>query len=74
MTKISSEVREELVRALAHRYRESDRLAKRRILDEFVALTGYHRASSRSCPSWSTRSSVTATWSSTPQGAKSSCP
>ncbi len=35
--------RAEIFRAMAERYRESGRSAKRRILDEFVAFTGYHR-------------------------------
>ncbi|APG93350.1 transposase (plasmid) [Sinorhizobium americanum] len=35
--------RTELVEALIERYRSSCRLDKRRILDEFVAVTGYHR-------------------------------
>ena len=34
---------EELVRAIAGRYREAVSQDKERILDEFVALTGYHR-------------------------------
>lgn len=41
--RISLEARRELVRAIAGRYRHGSPDAKRRILDEFVALTGYHR-------------------------------
>jgi hypothetical protein len=43
MAKISVGTREELVRALSERYRVAAQAEKRRILDEFVALTGYHR-------------------------------
>jgi hypothetical protein len=43
MGKISSGARREVVAAMAGRYRTSGRDEKRRILDEFVALTGYHR-------------------------------
>ena len=35
--------RDELVAALSRRYGESGREEKTRILDEFVAVTGYHR-------------------------------
>jgi hypothetical protein len=35
--------RRELVQAIAERYRPASRLEKRRILDELVAVTGYHR-------------------------------
>ncbi len=35
--------RDELITALSERYNGSDRDAKGRILDEFVAVTGYHR-------------------------------
>ena len=41
--KISVEARHELVQAIAARYRASPRQEKLRILDEFVAVTGYHR-------------------------------
>ena len=43
MAELEGQVREELRRAVAERYRGSSREAKARILDEFVALTGYHR-------------------------------
>jgi hypothetical protein len=43
MSEISAQAREELVRAIAGRYREAVSQDKERILDEFVALTGYHR-------------------------------
>ena len=41
--KISSQTRKELLEAMRRRYRESSKMDKTRILDEFVALTGYHR-------------------------------
>jgi hypothetical protein len=43
MSEISAEAREELIRAVAGRYREAVSREKVRILDEFVALTGYNR-------------------------------
>jgi hypothetical protein len=43
MPEISAAARQELVQAVGHRYREGTADAKRRILDEFVVLTGYHR-------------------------------
>ena len=42
-SKISAEARQELVRAIGTRYRAGSREEKLRILDEFVAVTGYHR-------------------------------
>jgi len=41
--RISVDARRELVRAIVERYREAAREDKLRILDEFVAVTGYHR-------------------------------
>ena len=41
--RISVDARRELVRAIGERYREAAREDKLRILDEFVAVTGYHR-------------------------------
>src|SRR6266446_2760685 len=41
--KISVETRVELVRSIGERYRAGTREEKLRILDEFVAVTGYHR-------------------------------
>jgi len=41
--KISTETRTELVKVLGCRYRDSVKQDKVRILDEFVALSGYHR-------------------------------
>ena len=41
--KISASARDELVRAVAERYRAATRAEKLAILDEFVAVTGYHR-------------------------------
>ncbi len=41
--KISVDTRQELVGAIAERYRGAARRDKARILDEFVAVTGYHR-------------------------------
>ena len=43
MSTISPVARQELVTAVAERYQQSTAAGKRRILDEFVALTGYHR-------------------------------
>ena len=41
--RINMATRAELVRAIVDRYRAGSRLEKHRILDEFVAVTGYHR-------------------------------
>jgi hypothetical protein len=41
--RISMATRAELVGALGDRYRASSRTEKSRILDEFVAVSGYHR-------------------------------
>jgi len=41
--RISVDTRRELVRAIGERYRAASVDAKARILDEFVAVTGYHR-------------------------------
>lgn len=41
--KISVQARRELIQAISERYRASYRKEKLRILDEFVAVTGYHR-------------------------------
>ena len=43
MSTISAGTRQELVTAVADRYQQSTSAEKRLILDEFVALTGYHR-------------------------------
>jgi hypothetical protein len=43
MSTISTERRRELVATIRNRYRSASSLDKQRILDEFVALTGYHR-------------------------------
>jgi hypothetical protein len=40
---VSTRTRRELMAALGARYRSASRPIKRTILDEFVALTGYHR-------------------------------
>lgn len=43
MRKLSMATRKELITALSKRYRNACRSEKSRILDEFIALTGYHR-------------------------------
>jgi len=43
MRRVSMEVREEQVAAISDRYAGSGRGEKTRILDEFVAVTGFHR-------------------------------
>jgi hypothetical protein len=43
MRKISMMARNELLTALGERYRGCERNEKGRILDEFVAVSGYHR-------------------------------
>ena len=43
MRRVSMATRDELLLAVAARYRDSRRLEKSRILDEFVAVTGHHR-------------------------------
>ena len=40
---MSTDGRRELLRSIGERYRAGSREAKCRILDEFVAITGYHR-------------------------------
>ena len=40
---MSAKSRQELMQSLGERYRLGSRMAKHRILDEFVAVTGYHR-------------------------------
>jgi len=41
--KVSTQTKEELVRVLRHRYCDSSKLEKTQILDEFIAVSGYHR-------------------------------
>ncbi len=41
--KVSAETRQDLLQAVRERYRGSLKAEKLRILDEFVAVTGYHR-------------------------------
>ena len=40
---LSLATRRELIQAIAERYRSAARLEKKRILDEFIQVTGYHR-------------------------------
>ena len=41
--KVSTETRQDLLQAVRERYRGSRKEEKLRILNEFVAVTGYHR-------------------------------
>ena len=41
--KISTQAKAELVKALGQRYRESSKITKTQILDEFIAVSGFHR-------------------------------
>jgi hypothetical protein len=41
--KMSSQAKSELVRALGQRYRQSSKMEKTHILDQFIAVSGYHR-------------------------------
>jgi len=41
--KISTQAKAELVGVLGQRYRESSKMTKTQILDEFIAVSGYHR-------------------------------
>ena len=43
MRRVSMATRDELVAAVVERYGRSKRLEKTRILDEFAAVTGFHR-------------------------------
>lgn len=43
MAQISTVARKELLQALSHRYRVSSKKEKSLILNEFVAVSGYHR-------------------------------
>src|SRR5271167_4211823 len=43
MRRISMTTRDELVAAIAGRYAQGDRADRGRILDEFAAVTGFHR-------------------------------
>src|SRR4051812_39905361 len=43
MRRVSMATRDDLVRAIAERYRRAAVMEKGRILDEFVSVTGYHR-------------------------------
>ena len=59
---ISAEARRELLEALRTRYRDCGKTEKTRILDEFVAVSGYHRKSAirlLSCMSVGKESSTT---------------
>ena len=52
MSGISVAARQELVQTVGERYREGTADAKRRILDEFVALTGKSPEARHSGPEW----------------------
>ena len=43
MRRVSMATRDELIAGLAKRYSDVGRMERGRILDEFVAVTGYHR-------------------------------
>ena len=43
MRKVSMATRAELIEAIGERYRLADRGSKGRVLDEFLAVTGFHR-------------------------------
>jgi len=43
MRRLSMATRDELITALSRRYGEAGRIERGRILDEFVAVSGYHR-------------------------------
>jgi hypothetical protein len=43
MRRVSMATRDELITAISRRYCEAGRIERGRILDEFVAVTGYHR-------------------------------
>ena len=43
MRRMSMATRDELIAALSGRYGAAGRIERTRILDEFVAVTGYHR-------------------------------
>jgi hypothetical protein len=43
MRRISMVLRDELVAAIAERYLRADRTERGRILNEFTAITGFHR-------------------------------
>src|SRR5437762_410558 len=43
MRRVSMATRDELISALSIRYSEVGRIERSRILDEFIAVTGYHR-------------------------------
>ncbi|MBB4232705.1 hypothetical protein GGD56_006603 [Rhizobium mongolense] len=55
MRKVSMATRAELVTAISGRYVLGGRAEKARMLDEFVALTGFHRKHARrlrACEEW----------------------
>jgi hypothetical protein len=58
MRKVSMATRDELLVVVGERYRQGGREEKARILDEFAAVTGYHRKHAMCllrCPGLSTR-------------------
>ena len=60
--RVSMATRAELVAAIADRYRASNRTERTKVLDEFVAITGYHRKHAIRLLRRKTGDSVTMRW------------